>query len=343
MTLDALASIQQTIAELGEDRVWASVDAEFQAHNEIMREMLEEVVERSTDRLRRFGGTSGMTMDEVDELGTADAEKITAGVNVGFPLRKYQRALQWTRNYFMVATGEEVAKQLQGIMQADRQNVTKQIKKAIFTSTNTTGVVDKLVDYVTLDLKALLNADGMVIPPGPNGESFNGATHTHYLATASFVVADLQALIDTVVEHYGTGDIRVNINKAQEAAIRGFTGFTAYIDARLIPADNTTRVQGRSLDMVNTGDRAIGVFGAAEIWVKPWVPASYLFAYNRMAPKTLVMRTRQGMGDLQLIYDDDQHPLRARGYEREFGVSVWQRMNGAVLYTGAGTYAIPTF
>lgn len=341
VTLDTLASSQQTVAELGEDNVWAGIEADFQAHNEIMNEMLGELVERSSDRLRRFGGNAAMTMDEVDEIGTADAEKITAGVNVGFPLKKYARSLQWTRNYFLVATGEELAKQVIGIQNADRHNVEKQIKKAFFGPTNYT-TLDRLVDNVSLDVKALLNADSMVIPQGPNGEVFDGATHTHYLGTASFVAANLTSLIDTVTEHFGSGDIRVNINKAQEAAVRAFTGFTAYVDARLIPADNTVQVRGGRLDMINTGDRAIGIFGAAEIWVKPWVPANYVMAYNRMASKPLVMRTRAGQGDLHLIFDDESHPLRARGYEREFGIGVWTRHNGAALLTNNATYSAPT-
>ena len=38
----------------------------------------------------------------------------------------------------------------------------------------------------------------------------------------------------------------------------------------------------------------------------------------------------------------EAHPLRARTLEREFGVAVWQRTNGAALYTGNATYAAPT-
>lgn len=342
MTIDTLASSQQTIAELGEDNVWASIDAELAAHNMIMAEMLDELVERSTDRLRRYGGTSTMTMDEVDELGTPDAQKITAGVNVAFPLKKYGRSLQWTRNYLLNATGMEFAKQVIGIQQADRLNVEKQIKTAFFFPTNFT-TVDRWVDQVSLDVKRLVNADSAPIPPGPNGEAFVAATHTHYIGTGSFVVANVQSLIDAVSEHYASGDFRININKAQEAAVRGFAGFSPYVDLRLTqaPAGTAILAGGRSLDMVNTGDRAIGLFGAAEVWVKPWTPPSYLMAYNRTAPKPLVMRTRPGQGDLMLEYDDESHPLRAKGYFREFGVGVWNRVNGAALMTTNATYAAP--
>jgi hypothetical protein len=57
------------------------------------------------------------------------------------------------------------------------------------------------------------------------------------------------------------------------------------------------------------------------------------------------MRTRPNGGNLELAFEDERYPLRARGWEREFGVAVWQRTNGAVLYidTGAaGAYVAPT-
>lgn len=342
LTIDALASSQQTIAELGEDNVWRGIEAELAAHNRIMAEMMAELVERSTDRLRRYGGTASMTMEEVDELGTPDAQKITAGVNVAFPLKKYGRSLQWTRNYLLNATGMEFAKQVLGIEQADRLNVERQIKIAFFNPTNFT-TVDRWVDYVSLDVKRLVNADSAPIPPGPNGEAFTASTHTHYIGTGSFVVANLQSIIDLVSEHYASADMRVNINKAQEAAVRAFTGFTPYVDARLIqPPGGTAFQASKGLDMINTGDRAIGLLGAAEIWVKPWVPAAYCMAYNRSAPKPLVMRTRPGQGDLMLEYDDESHPLRAKGYFREFGVGVWERINGSCLKTDNATYAAPS-
>jgi hypothetical protein len=76
------------------------------------------------------------------------------------------------------------------------------------------------------------------------------------------------------------------------------------------------------------------------------MPAGYLACVNVGAAEApLVMRTRDGMGDLQLVYEDDNHPLRARAYEREFGISVWNRVGAAVLYIDAGSggsYVAPT-
>jgi len=282
-----------------------------------------------------------MSMDEIDEFGTPDAQKVAAGSNVGFPLRKYGGALQWTRTAFQNMMASEFAAQVTGMMDADKLVIIRQIKRAIFTPTNT-AYVDRLVDGVALPLKALVNADSAPIPLGPNGEVFNGASHTHYLGTASFVASDLSALISTVTEHFGNGNIIVDINQAQEAAVRALTGFVAYIDPRVI-APITAQYATQGLEnLVNIYNRRIGLYAGAEIWVKPWVPASYLFSYLEGQRRPLVMRPRPtGGGDLALVFEDEEHPLRARVYEREFGISVYTRINGAALYTGNATYAAP--
>lgn len=345
-TLDTLAANFQTVAEIGEDDAFAAVDAALAAHNQILMEQLDALVERTTDRLKRYGGPASMQMQELDQWGTPDAQKVGAGATVGFPLRKYGNALQWTRSALQVLTGAELAAQVNALMDSDKVNLSRQIKKAIFIPTNYT-FEDILIDDVQLAVKALVNADSAAIPLGPQGEEFDGATHTHYLATASLVEANVVSLITTVIEHYGAGSVYLYINQAQEATVRAMAKFFAYVINAITQSDASIRAEGRDLAAMPLNNRAIGVFetGGAEVWVKPWIPASYMFCFVAGQPKPLVMRIRsngQGAGDLQLVFEDEAHPLRARGYEREFGMSVWNRTNGAVLYTASGTYAAPT-
>lgn len=351
--LDTLASLSNTtVADFGEDNAFREIDAALAAHNAIEQELLAEFVERTTDRLRRYGSSDAMNMEELDEFGRADAQKISAGATVGFPLRLYGLSIQWTRKYLQNATGEELAKQTVAAMDADSKVIQREIKRAIFNPTNAT-VLDRLVDNVSLDIKRLINADGASIPLGPNGEAFDGATHTHYLftAAASLAAADMNSLIETVIEHHPSGQALVYINRAQEVAVRGLTGFTAYLDVRLTPGGGATGVQANSsLTSFNVNDRAIGIYSAggvsAEIHVKPWVPSGYIFAWVRGAPVPMVMRTRNaGGGNFELVADDELHPLRARSWERECGFSVWTRSNGAVLFVdagSAGSYVAPT-
>lgn len=338
---DLLATQNATIAEVGEGDVFAAINTALTVWNRTMQEKLGALVEFTTDRIRSFGGPDSMQLQQLDEFGTPNPQKVTAGVNLGFPLRRYGGAVQWTRHYFQNRTPAELAANYTALETADARAIDLEIRRALFVPTNYT-FIDVLTNRYSLDVKALLNADGAAIPMDPNGGTYDGATHTHYLATASFVVANLQSLIDTVLEHHPGGGVMVYINRAQEAAIRAFTGFYPYYDSRVDVGANAARARG-NLDMGQPTNRAIGVFDAAEIWVKPWIPAGYLFAWNPTAPKPLAYRRRNnGSGNFALEYDDESHPLRAQVLAREFGVGVWTRTNGAVLYTGGGTYAAPS-
>ncbi|GCE49193.1 hypothetical protein EI42_06004 [Thermosporothrix hazakensis] len=341
--LDTLAANRTLIADYGEENTYRAVQQFLDAHNEIVNMMTSDLVEQTTDRLRRYGGVDTMTMIEGDEHSSPDVQKITTGVNVGFPLRLFQVGLQWTRKYLQTRTVAEIAAQVNAAMTADIRRLQTEIKKAIFTPTNNLNYLDRLVDNLNLPIRALLNADGTPLPPDPYGNAFDGNTHTHYLAVSALDVNALNSLINTVLEHYNTGTIKVYISQAQEAAVRSLSGFTAYVDARVLPP-TTTAVGRTPLDTMNIYNRAIGVFGAAEIWVKPWIPNNYLFAYNPAQTKPLAMRVRDAQsGSLRIAAELESYPLHAQYMEREYGIAVQERSNGAVLYIGGSTYVTPTF
>jgi hypothetical protein len=330
-----------SVWEVGEDRTWAAISAYLAAHNEILNNQLMGFVETTQDRIVGNGGNSLMTMQELDEFGRADAQKVTAGATLGFPLRLFGIALQWTRKWMENHTLEEMVAQVEAAAVADRLGIESQLKRALFFAANYT-YIDHLVDRMSIPVKRLVNADSMELPVGPNGEIFVASSHTHYLATASMIAANVSALLTTVAEHYSSGSIQLFINQAQEAAIRGFTAnFTPYIDARIITGSGVTIANG-ALDQSNIYNRAIGVYDASEVWVKPWVPANYLFAWVAGQQPPLAWRERRpGSSAFGLDYEDEQYPLRARQLGREYGIGVKNRVNGAVLYIASGTYANP--
>lgn len=348
-TLDTLASTQQSLIEYGEDRAFSEVEVARQAHNNQMEAMMGAVVERSTDRQRRYGSAVSKQMQAADQMGRPQAQKAAAGVTLGWPLRLYEDAVQWNRKFMQTAgSAAQLAAEFDAILDADARMMIYEMKQAYMAPTNYT-FTDTLVDNVDIPVKRLVNADGAAIPLGPNGETFNAATHTHYLYTAgvALAAADMAALINTVLEHSAQGTIEVWINSAQETAVRGLAGFVADIAAYIVRGGAATAdVTGQPLDMMNPLNRRIGMYGAAAIYVRPWQPAGYLTAVNVGAAEApLVYRYRQGGGALQLVFDQDQFPLRARGYEHECGVGVYNRVGAAVLYidTGAGgIYVAPT-
>jgi len=351
-TLDTLATIGQTIAAYGEDRAFASIDALLAAHNQIMLSLIMDFCEVGSDRQRRFGSNRRMKFVKTDELGASDAQKVTAGYPVGFPMELYDLAVQWTRTWFKNHTVQELAAQFTAVLDADAQNNTAGILNAIFSPTNYT-TEDRLVDNLNtnfpLNVKALLNADGLDIPPGPNGEVFDPTTHTHYLGTSSFVAGDLKALIKTVIEHYNTGEPVVYIDISLEDTIRGFTGFVPLLDPRTAQANNVVAmIPGAGnvpmgLDVVDINNRVIGLYGGGLIVVKPWMPTGYAFAWVRGQRKPVYKRVRDAGSDmLEMVADQEEHPLRARQFEREMGFGIQERTNGAVLDTAHSSYNTPT-
>jgi hypothetical protein len=345
-TLDTLRTNFQTVAEYGEDRAYDDFSNLLAAHNALWTEIASDIVDFTTDRQRRYGSGIAMVMEEVDEFGSPHAQRVRAGSNVGFPLKLYQAGLQWTRKNFQTMTVSEFAAQVDAMFAGDRARLIMEVKKALFSSTNYTTndpLVDNLGSGLELAVKRLVNADSAEIPIGPNGVTFDAASHTHYLYGAAFNTTTLDALIKTVAEHYASGTPVVYINQAQAATATGLSGFTKYLDGRLMPADNVTRARSGSLKPVDLYNRALGIYDTAEVWVKPWVPANYQLCFIKEQPKPLCLRTRVPGAGLELVSESESHPLRARIYEREFGVGVWNRTNGAITYSNSGSaYSDPS-
>jgi hypothetical protein len=347
-TLDTVAQQNTTVAEIGEDAIWANLDAYFAAHNELFMMAAEMVAETTTDRMRRYGATADLVAQELGEFGQPSAQKLApTGYNVGFPLRRYGYALQWTRFAFENMSAEEFSKAVNAITDADEQALYAAFRRAIFKPTNSTFADWQQKPTVDLPVKALLNADSDPIPTGPSGTAFDGATHTHYTGVTAAnapTQAEAIAFIENVVEHFNTGNVRVFINRAEEADVLAFADFKEYIDARLVNLTAGINATG-TLDVRNLYDRAIGLLSGAEFHVKPWIPAGYWFATADGPEKPLVMRQPipQSARNLRLVAQDENYPLRASEWEHRFGVSVWNRANGAVLdvATGSTTYTDP--
>jgi hypothetical protein len=349
-SLDTLAAVQNTtVANYGIDAAYAAIAQALEAHNRITTEMISDLVEPTTDNLRSYGGgDSGRQMQELDQWGAPDVQKTSAGIDVGFPLRIYGDALGWTDTWMRTHSPADLAAQVQDMFTGDSRNIQTQIKRALYYPTNVT-FKDRLVRNITLPLKALLNADSAAIPGGPNGETFDGATHTHYLANATFTEAVLLNLVATVLEHRLEGEIRLYINATDETTVRGFTtNFKPYVDPRVLVQQSNAAYGAAALDLTNPNNRRIGVFGAAEVWVKPWVIASYPVVVRIGPAKPLAMRVREapgggsaGLGDLRLVATHGHHPLYADMYGREFGISVWNRDVAAVADMAHGSYTSP--
>lgn len=335
-----------SVKEFDMDTIQQVLQADIAAHNLVTNQMVAEFCDVTTDALRKYGSSITGNMTEVDEYGRSVTRRATAGGTVGFPLKGFQFAVGWTEKWMEIHSPSDMALMTVQAEDAHLRKIRFEIKKAIFMSANYTWK-DFLVDEVDLPVKRLLNADGEPIPNGPNGEVFDPATHTHYLVRAGGALAasDVQAQINHVLEHGHTSKVRIAIAKADEATWKALTGFKEYTDIRLSLPLTTTPQALQRLDMDNIDNRAIGLLNEAEVWVKPWGVPNYSFCWSagdRRKPLAFRQRnstTRQG---LRIAAQLSMFPLNAEYLEAEFGVGVWERSNGAVLYWGGAAYADPT-
>lgn len=344
--LEDLADVNSAITGR-ETEIAARFAQALQIHNQLFEEMAMDLAAVVNSPQLPFVGGDTAIIQELDEWGRADASKASVSGNLGFPLRIYGSSVQWTKTYMERATVGEFAAQLDAHAAADLVNFRNLIKTALFNNANTTGYVDRLDSKLTYTLTALLNADGMAIPTSPSGATFDGSTHTHYLANATYTEAATLATINTVVEHGVDGKIVLFIAKADEATVRAFNDFAPYLDAR-ITVSGANQIGSEALDVNNPDNRAIGVFGGAEVWVKPWVPANYqAVADVGAARKPLGIRVRagnsltSGTGSFRMIDEHGHHPLTAQNLGREIGVAAYGREKAAVARLNNAAYAPP--
>lgn len=345
-TLDTLASTFQTVAEFGENNAYDQLQAMLTAHNAEVDQMMLDLVDRTTDMQRVYGTTDTMTPVKTDEYGRPDSQKAAPGAVVGFPLDSYQIDIQWTRKYLQTASVAEVTGQAVAAMDGDALGVVNEIKRAFYMPTNYTfnDYLTNRKSVVPLQVRRLVNADGLGLPAGPNGETFNGSTHTHYLGTSSLVTADVVGLLETVLEHFATGQAEIAIARSEEVAIRAMTpNFIAFNYPGVTGATTAAQIPGQSLNAVAIYNRMIGWFNGVEVWIRPWCISGLLTAYMKGHNKPLALRTRNASsGGLVIAADDEKYPLRAKNWEREYGVGVWNRIAMAVLDSAHSTYTAPT-
>lgn len=327
------------------DEVISTLDADTAAYNAVTRSALDDLARFENGlgaRLGAYGGSANGSMMKVGEYGRARTQRAGAVAPLGFPLDKYQYNIGWTREWEKRKSPADFARSQQGAQQGHRQRVLYEIKSALFLSSNYT-FRDHLVDFVDLGVKRLVNADSATIPNGPNGETFDGATHTHYLANATLTTAAVDAAITHLIEHGHGNNVKMYISQTNEAAVRALTGFGAYLDPRLIRGTQANQ-PGQTLDITRTTNRAIGIYGAAEVVVKSWMIANYAFFFDAGSQKkTLRVREdTEGSMSLVKVAELDDHPLRADYMESFFGIGVETRTNGVILQFNNGTYQDPT-
>lgn len=332
------------------DAMNEAVSADLAVHNQRVNEIVSELAEISTERSTIYGTSAEGDMHKKDEFSRGPTQKISRGSKVEFPLDGYQFAVGWTSDYLRRASVQDMALKTIAARQAHARAIQTAVKEAFFGAANFT-FYDRLKDGNDLAVKRLVNADSASIPNGPNGETYDGATHTHYdgvdftAANAAAKATALAALVQDVIEHGHGADVRIYINQAQTSEVRAADDFEPLLYPNIVPSTAADRAIG-TLDTTKTDNRLIGYFQGTPVWTKPWVPSDYALAFAAGDPrKPLRMRISEIASERGLFLAGEiiTHPLQARYMESFFGFGVLTRTNGAALFLGNATYASPSF
>lgn len=339
---DLRANKQTTVAEVDEQELAAILQRELQAHNELTDDFVNGLADVTTERQQQAGVGETGEMMEADEYARVPTQKADVGANLGFPMKKYDFAVGWTQLWFEMASLADFASRATFAQNADTTRILREAKKALYLSSNYSLTDKYQAPALSLDVKRLANADSFAIPTGPNGEAFDASTHSHYTAEASLTAAGLLAAVNNVLEHFNNAQVEIDINQADQAGVEALTGFKEFVEegVTLSEGDPTQRMSS-----TNINNRAIGRFGGAIVWVKPWAIDNYaLIRVTGGAPKPLAYRqpVEERRRGLRVLADLNTHPLHAQYLSRLFGFGVASRVSAAVHQFSNGTYQDPT-
>jgi len=379
---DSLASLmasQVSINVYGKADAYAQIQDENTAYNEVVAAEMTMLAERSSDVIRAYGGAGVIDNEDMGEFDSVDSSKVAGVYAVGFPLTRHGAKIGYTDDWLATNSADQLAAQYLAARTGDQQKVQSKIRRALYYpfsrpafltngTRNANAYSDRLVQPpVAVPLYPLLNADGNPVPIGPNGETFDPTTHTHYVAsdwtasgsTVTTRDGDLQATVNNLTEHKIDGELMLIINRAQEASIRALPNFVRNFDATVQVASTITYATG-ALDVRNYNNRMIGTYNGFEVWVKPWALAGKIIALatgggaaiSGEATKVIVWRTRPGglWADYNFRAADPMtgdsrqrnFPITAEPMTRDGDCSVWGRHLAVILDVTSSTYTVPT-
>ena len=339
------------IATVGQAVVYDAIQKYLADVNAEVNSAMSIFVERTTsDHKLRYKLPGGGRLQRVNTQARPGAVKANGGWDVALPLESFGAMIAGGRVDWAYMTPADVERHLATITQQNLATVRFEILKALLNNTQRT-FVDPL--WGSLSIEPLANGDSVVYPPALGSET--EASDDHYLESnyAAANISDTNDPYATIIaeleEHFGapTGgsNLCVFINNAQVAKTQALTKFDAVNDRFLQMGANANIPQGLP---VNMPGRVLGRHTDG-CWVVEWrfVPASYLVGVHLDAPKPLLMRVDPSdtglSAGLQLVAEDEEHPITSSHYEHRFGLGCGNRLNGVVMELGVGgSYSIPT-
>jgi hypothetical protein len=311
--------------------------------------MLNDFTEEQTLSRAIWGGAPKMVFDEVGEFGRGKPRADVGGQELHFPLRKLSATQEASEEFWKRAKIKDLLDLTVSMDIGYSTRIQDELKAAIFNNTLFTAQNDWLIDNSTLNkIQPFLNADGGSIPPAPNGATFTGASHQHYIGItgSALAVADMTYLTNHVTEH-GPGKIVLFVDPAMPATLAGLSGTKFVAKTPVVIADQSAAQVAR--EQFNPDDdrnnMSVGYWDGYEVVTRSWVPTNYIAAMNvsgRLG-KPLHRRIDPNFPGLIVAPEVTNGILRVKESYFYMGFGAFNRAAGAVLAAAnQGSYAVPS-
>ena len=292
-----------TAAEIGFDAINQAVQAELAQRNQAVADALEVLTEQTTDSRRVWGTSRANEMIEVDEFNEADTQQPESGVEIDFPMRRFSYGVGLTSSWLLSAQAADVAQVALDAMLSYERRLQDEIQFAVYNSGNY-DFLDKFGDRTTLAGKAFANADSGIYPNMLDGTAVAG-THQHYTGTAgaSLANADIDDVIDEVVEHGGMRDVGLYINEGNVATLEALTStkFTRLTPQVLVSGQGDTIARGNGwidgadwLKAIANAECQIDKWNSQPVYLECWYEANAMSSQFEYYTKHVTLRPMGG-------------------------------------------------
>lgn len=362
-----------TVTRDGQDlnKIWDDYQAALAAFNKTRQPLIDLLSFRVTNVIEDIVQPGTERFEKASEFGIPVSIRPQPVVTQrAFPFDWYDLRAGYTFQFLAGgpnALGGASTAQLDAIlsqaMEADNFLLFDQTMKALFNNANRSATISNTAYTVT----ALYNADSSYIPPY-NGTTFDGTTHTHYIASGAATLdsTDLDQVSALVTEHgYSQSagyQIIILANSTETAVIKTFrrgvannNGQTALWD--FIPASGTGFLLPSGWDVASgsqpgnsfAGMDVIGMYGPYLIVENNQIPSGYLVAAasaGRSSNLNIVGLREPAQASLQGLIqkpgNNANYPIIDSFFIRGIGAGVAQRGAAAIMKVTAGGYTVPT-
>jgi hypothetical protein len=295
----------------------------------------------------RIGASNGF--EEHTEYARPDPKRAATEGHM-IPYKEYDRALGWTYDYLTKhARMNDVEADIIDAVNDAKNNWRLRILGRLLKRGDDTGAAAGLGS--TGESPGFATTAGSTgvdyTPPSYGGASFSD-THEHYVAvTGGWADTTFTDIAAELREHGHEAPYTVIASGADEAQIRGLTGFIP-TGTSIVSYGVGTTLAAMSGDPIAPGVYPIGVNGNCVIYIVPGMPQYYGFGWKAYGPLSqrnpLLVRLWKGQRTINIMGVNDPsngspaHPLQYMMLKMDFGVGVNDRTNGTPRYTNSNTW-----